>query len=590
MDIRYIVWNEATFIANFPALRKAGITPSATPSGMHNKVVEIKIKELKSKVRCMKAELKYVLFGRLVGELVTACSILINCVPNARTGPNRTPYQVITGKKPIIQPYKFGEIGQVESMRQDEKEHTTDYAIYLYNMYNLDKSYKVYVPSRNFIYSKRVFVPTKGFPASWGLKQRLRKLMYFDNEMEDTDKAFGNDVVDYAFASQDNLVQPDSESIGNRNVMVNSMYDDINYAKTLQGDVNDVYNTMEQHSGTIEMIDDELMATRMVNDNATAAIHVDEDNNPMGIMMEGDDIDGIVDIDDIDTSEVSENTGKETTRRTRSQGIGVSEPDLYSGRKSNEVKRLESSLIGYTSKRSSYARGIAYRAYVTKKTNDLAERKAYQARLKIANNEDPIMLAYRVSLKKATSDPNEQRRKSAEEAIIEEIDNLFNMGWGDAVMLNSLSREERDGIIHAFMFLKEKTLGDGTFDKWKARLVAGGNEIKDTVEQDTYSPTANYISVMSTIALAASEKSDIRSYDVKGAYLIPDIKRGEKAIIIRLDRELTTRIVDRFPHLAKFVDINGCMFIRLKKYLYGLPMAGKHWNEHISMTFNQLRF
>ena len=47
------------------------------------------------------------------------------------------------------------------------------------------------------------------------------------------------------------------------------------------------------------------------------------------------------------------------------------------------------------------------------------------------------------------------------------------------------------------MFLKEKTLGDGTFDKWKARLVAGGNEIKDTVEQDTYSPTANYISVIS---------------------------------------------------------------------------------------------
>ena len=144
--------NEATFIANFPALRKAGITPSATPSGMHNKVVEIKIKELKNKVRCMKAELKYVLFGRLVGELITACSILINCVPNVRTGPNRTPYQVITGKKPIIQPYKFGEIGQVESMRQDEKEHTTDYAIYLYNMYNLDKSYKVYVPSRDFAF------------------------------------------------------------------------------------------------------------------------------------------------------------------------------------------------------------------------------------------------------------------------------------------------------------------------------------------------------------------------------------------------------------------------------------------------------
>ena len=33
---------------------------------------------------------------------------------------------------------------------------------------------------------------------------------------------------------------------------------------------------------------------------------------------------------------------------------------------------------------------------------------------------------------------------------------------------------------------------------------------------------------MTTVALAASEKSDIRSHDVKGAYLIPDIKDDEK--------------------------------------------------------------
>jgi len=55
-----------------------------------------------------------------------------------------------------------------------------------------------------------------------------------------------------------------------------------------------------------------------------------------------------------------------------------------------------------------------------------------------------------------------------------------------------------------------------------------------------------------------------------------NIKGGKKAIIIRLDRELTARVVARRPELAQFVDINGTKLIMLKKYLYGLPMAGKH--------------
>ncbi len=121
--------------------------PKTTPSGTHNKVVEIKIKELKCKLRCMKAELRYILPGKLVGELLIAYSILINSVPNVRTGPHRTPYQIVTGMKPIVPPFKFGKIGLCESLRSDDSQNKTEYGIYLYNMYNLEKSYKVYIPS-----------------------------------------------------------------------------------------------------------------------------------------------------------------------------------------------------------------------------------------------------------------------------------------------------------------------------------------------------------------------------------------------------------------------------------------------------------
>ena len=95
---------------------------------------------------------------------------------------------------------------------------------------------------------------------------------------------------------------------------------------------------------------------------------------------------------------------------------------------------------------------------------------------------------------------------------------------------------------------------------------------------------------MTSIALAAIDKVEIRSYDVKGAYLIPDIMPGEKPIYIKLDRETATRFVVRYPLMQRFVDINGCMILRLNKYLYGLPMAGKHWNDHIVRTLTTMGF
>ena len=133
--------NEATFISTFPAIRIAGVLPSTTPSGMHNKVIEIKIKELKSKIRCMKSELRYILPGKLIGELLIACAMLINSVPNVRTGSHRTLYQIITVKKPNVPSLKFGEIGLCESIRLDGSQDKSEYGIYLHNMYNLEKSY-----------------------------------------------------------------------------------------------------------------------------------------------------------------------------------------------------------------------------------------------------------------------------------------------------------------------------------------------------------------------------------------------------------------------------------------------------------------
>jgi hypothetical protein len=154
----------------------------------------------------------------------------------------------------------------------------------------------------------------------------------------------------------------------------------------------------------------------------------------------------------------------------------------------------------------------------------------------------------------------------------------------DPVMFDTLTAVEKKEVIHAFMFLKEKHLGDGSFEKWKARLVAGADYICDRLVRETFAPTANYISVMSVISLAAIEKLKLQTYDVKGAYLIPKVKEYDPPIFLRLDRDMTSRFVERYPNLAQWVDAKGTIVMRLKKYLYGLPQAARHWNVHLRET------
>ena len=54
-----------------------------------------------------------------------------------------------------------------------------------------------------------------------------------------------------------------------------------------------------------------------------------------------------------------------------------------------------------------------------------------------------------------------------------------------------MTADERKSIIRSKTFMKEKTLADGSFDKLKARLVAGGHQQDRSIytKEETASPT-----------------------------------------------------------------------------------------------------
>ena len=104
----------------------------------------------------------------------------------------------------------------------------------------------------------------------------------------------------------------------------------------------------------------------------------------------------------------------------------------------------------------------------------------------------------------------------------------------------------------------------GEVDKYKARLVALGNQQDSSSYQDISSSTARGSSVKLLIALQAALRCESMVLDVKGAFLKSEI-----------DESCDEKLYLKLP--------NG-QIKKLHKYIYGLKQAGKRWQDNITNT------
>ncbi len=90
---------------------------------------------------------------------------------------------------------------------------------------------------------------------------------------------------------------------------------------------------------------------------------------------------------------------------------------------------------------------------------------------------------FKVSIKEALASSHNQQ---AWDSIKGEIEYMIKYKVPKPIEFDLIPREDLGNIIRAFMFLKHKYFADGTFDKMKARLVAGGHkQTEDTYDQTT---------------------------------------------------------------------------------------------------------
>jgi hypothetical protein len=172
-------------------------------------------------------------------------------------------------------------------------------------------------------------------------------------------------------------------------------------------------------------------------------------------------------------------------------------------------------------------------------------------------------------------------------AVREEVSQLLEMDVFEPVDPSTLTNDDWKNVMPAVTFMKEKVKPNGEYDKMKARAAAGAHVLSDNIvaQMPKASPTADMTSVFILLILAAVLCMITSVVDVKGAFLNsimpPDIKA-----YLKLDKFMTSVLLTlpNTERFKKYVRPDGTLIVRLKKALYGHPMASKLWYENIAAT------
>jgi hypothetical protein len=183
-----------------------------------------------------------------------------------------------------------------------------------------------------------------------------------------------------------------------------------------------------------------------------------------------------------------------------------------------------------------------------------------------------LVNANRLCVRQALEQEDENKRSASREAIKAEIKQLMDVKAFQPVHLEGMSEQKRRRMIPSYMFLKEKLLADGEFDKMKARLVAGGNYVDPRSVGETNAPTVSLFTVFFLLNVAAEYGLELLTADIKRAYLIPDIVEGSSPDAhIWIEKSVSEMFIELYPEMQKYICDNGKLIFKLQKYLYGLP-------------------
>ena len=185
--------------------------------------------------------------------------------------------------------------------------------------------------------------------------------------------------------------------------------------------------------------------------------------------------------------------------------------------------------------------------------------------------------AFTMSVKAAMRD----RGPEAEAVIVAELQQMVDKNVWHPIHAKGLSSKERRAIIRSSMFLKDKYLASGAFEKFKARLVAGGDQQDKALYENLSSPTGATTSLLTVASIAAAESRYVLIIDIGGAFLNASMSPTGVTVHMRLNALMSSILVKIAPLYKKYLEVDGTLVVALDKALYGCVEAAALWFEDI---------
>ena len=552
--------NEAVFVSCGDYLRGRGITPIYMPSGLHNKRAERLVRQLKDKMRAIECAIPFEIPLELHGELLDAAVGAIADLPCGASGDNATPRQLVSGKRPSLKKFAWGQPGLCHSRRTDDANLRAEWCIYLGGSGARDV--RVYIPQRKAVYSRRRFMEMDGYPQDWNYKRRIRIIATrSERQMEKL-----QDVMPMTTAVANTVVQEQTRELDRE-------------------DDNAVEGVAPQHGVDTPAAEQarRIVIGRPEPQAGATELAAQADNDHADIEgVETEAVDDSIELELASSAKpVVDLSSRFEPAFTRSKGrSNISALMADAAWNDPDDPNLRAYMTNVVRDR------LVSADFTSDEADAYAEGLVGHIPMHDAENWIDELMCFRITLQEAVKERDPVKLEMINKALDDEIDNLVLKNRAvRPVRVSSLTRQELDRRVPGHTFLKFKELATGAFDKVKARTVIGGNLIDRETVQETNAPTIGIVSVMGMLSMAVAIGFAIWTTDIQGAFLIPDLAPGSVKRHMLMDRIMSMRYVEKYPEFAGYLDSNGRLTLELLKYLYGLPEAAYQFWLYMTKWF-----
>lgn len=558
---------ESCFAALGPLLARDGVELVLLPPGIHDKITERQVRDIRARMRCTKADLAYEPPALLHGELCSSIVALLGGTPNSKTTP-RSPDEILTGVKPVLPsvpiPWGTPVLATDPNGRADRSKSAvlSDYGIVV--GFAPPNAWRIYFPPDKVLVRTKMTIKN-ALPSEFGWPARNKVIRPAPLHRGRTSMLLSQEPPRPANSPHiTDLIAPDSEV---------SSAPALPAAPPVPAPAAAPRPEPASEGAAPAVPSPEGVAPVPVSEGASVSPSLSEGAPP----SEG----ACVSSPPVPVGPPSVPSSPPSTVLPAQEGDTIPSPsatEVTSSPVMNEQPPLSTD-TPTTPQRTRYERAakktVDYRLLHSKGKSVSA---LFTALVVTVGVEFAFLAqAGRQSLQRyMKTSPHPQRGVDAAE---KEVVQLQRNGVGEPVHFSSLTPKEQEDTVNCFLFVLDKYNALGELTKTKARCVGNGRDQSPDSCGATTNATARPESLYITLALMALFDLEARNFDIPEAFIKTEVPPGEK-IHVQLDPQCTAIWVKHRPQDKKFVS-KGVLTLRLKKYLYGLKQSPNRFGRKL---------